>query len=458
MIGGYRSVGPTCWAVDPARYRDLNGARRSCGSAMALLTRPPAPARLATLAPTGSGTPRRLTSMMVALAALGLAAGLTSVVGVLQRSSTLDALTHRSGPLTVQAQELYRALSDADATAAAAFLSNGQEPPALRQRYQNDVAAATASLAAATAADGAQPTVRRLAAQLPVYTGLVETARTYSRLNLPVGAAYLREASALMRTDLLVAAKGLYDAESAQQDADRGTATEFPWLAVPLFLFTIAGLAYAQLFLTRRTNRLFNTGLLAASVVAVIALGWITLSWAGIQSELSAAQRDGSSQVHRLAQARIDALQARADEALTLVARGNGGDFEKDYTTSHGTLRGILTGARASATDPAVRAAVDSALSNVDSWDATHKKLREADNGGRYGDAVSLTLGADQDAFNSTDAALAKGIGLTDATFGQRADAAAGALDGAAIGLTVLAVLMLAGLVFGFQQRIAEYR
>jgi hypothetical protein len=425
---------------------------------MAVLTRPPAPARLATLAPTGSGTPRRLTSMMVLLATLGLAAGLASVVGILQRSSTLDALTHRSGPLTVQAQELYRALSDADATAAAAFLSNGQEPPALRQRYQNDIAAATASLAAATAADGTQPTVRRLAAQLPVYTGLVETARTYSRLNLPVGAAYLREASALMRTDLLVAAKGLYDAESAQQDADRGNATEFPWLTVPLFLFTLAGLVYAQLFLTRRTNRLFNAGLLTASVVAVVALGWITLSWAGIQSDLSAAQRDGSSQVHQLAQARIDALQARADEALTLVARGNGGDFEKDYTASHGALRGILTGARTSATDPAVRAAVDSGLSNVDSWDAEHKKVRGADDGGQYSDAVSLALGADQTAFNNTDAALAKGITLTNATFSERADAAAGALDGAAIGLTVLAVLMLAGLVFGFQQRIAEYR
>lgn len=430
---------------------------------MALLTkppvaRPPAPTRLATLAPAGSGTPRRLTSMMVLLAALGLAAGLTSVVGVLQRSSTLDALTHRSGPLTVQAQELYRALSDADATAAAAFLSNGQEPPALRQRYQNDVAAASAALAEATAADGSQPTVRRLAAQLPVYTGLVETARTYNRLNLPVGAAYLREASALMRTDLLVAAKALYDTESAQQDADRRTASQFPWVTVPLFLLMLAGLVYAQRFLTRRTNRLLNAGLLGATLAAVIAFGWVALSWAGVRNDLYAAQRDGSNQVHQLAQARIDALQARADEALTLVARGNGADFEKDYTSSHDALRAILTDARGAATDPAVRSAADSALSHVDSWDAAHKKVRGADDGGQYSDAVSLALGSDADAFNAADAALAKGIGLTNGTFGQRANAAAGDLDGAAVGLTVLAVVMLAGLIFGFQQRIAEYR
>jgi hypothetical protein len=396
--------------------------------------------------------------MMVLLAALGIAAGLASVIGVVQRSSTLDAVTGRSGPLTVQAQELYRALSDADATAAGAFLSNGQEPPALRQRYQNDITAATTALAAATAADGGQPTVRQIATQLPVYTGLVETARANNRLNLPVGAAYLREASALMRTELLVAAKGLYDAETAQVAADRRAAAGFPWLAVPLMLLSIAGLVYAQVRLTRRTNRLFNLGLLGATVLAVVALGWLSASWTGVRSELSAAHRDGSSQVQLLAQARLDALQARADESLTLIARGNGADFEKDYTAVDGRLGALLTQARAAATDPAVRAAVDSARSGLGTWRAAHQKMRAFDDGGQYSDAVVLAVGADQDAFNQLDADLAKGIGLTHDTFDRRARAAAAALNGAPVGLSVLTALLLAGLVFGFQQRLAEYR
>jgi len=404
------------------------------------------------------GTPARLSAMMLVLAAVGLAAGIVSVVDVVQRSSTVNRVTTVSGPLTVQAQQLYRALSDADATAASAFLADGQEPAALRQRYEGDIASATAALSAATAADRDQPTVARIAAQLPVYTGLVETARTYNRQNLPVGAAYLREASALMRDELLVAAKDLYDAETAQVEADRRAASGFPWLAVPLLLLGIAGLVAAQVYLTRRTNRLFNLGLVGATVLAVALLGWLALSWNGVRAELSAAQRDGSGQVRLLAQARLDALQARADESLTLVARGNGGDFETDYKAAEGRLTGRLTGARDAASDPAVRAAVASATSDAGTWRKAHTDVRAADDGGRYPDAVSLANGAGQDAFNRVDADLAKGIELTNDTFDRRARAAAGALGGAAVGLSLLTVLLLAGLVYGFEQRIGEYR
>jgi hypothetical protein len=396
--------------------------------------------------------------MMLVLAAVGLAAGIVSVVDVAQRSATVHRVTTGSGPLTVQAQQLYRALSDADATAASAFLAGGQEPAALRQRYQNDIAAATAALSAATAADSTQPTVGRIAAQLPVYTGLVETARTYNRQNLPVGAAYLREASALMRGELLVAAKGLYDAEAAQVEADRRAASGFPWLAVPLLLLAVAGLVAAQVYLTRRTNRLFNLGLLAATALSVALLGWLVLSWNGVRADLSAAQREGSGQVQLLAQARLDALQARADESLTLVARGNGGDFETDYKTVEGRMTGRLDAARNAATDPAVRAAIGAAVSDAGTWRKAHTDVRKSDDGGQYGDAVAAANGASQDAFNRVDADLAKGIGLTNDAFDRRARAASGALGGAAVGLSLLTVLLLAGLVFGFEQRLAEYR
>jgi hypothetical protein len=434
---------------------------------MAVLTRSPAAvSAVRTLAgrvgrPSGGrlgGTPARLSAMMLVLVAVGLAAGIVSVIDVVQRSATVNRVTTGSGPLTVRAQQLYRALSDADATAASAFLAGGQEPAALRQRYTNDIAAATAALSAATAADGAQPTVGRIAAQLPVYTGLVETARTYNRQNLPVGAAYQREASALMRTQLLVAAKDLYDAETAQVEADRRAASGFPWLAVSLLLLGIGGLVAAQAHLTRRTNRLFNPGLLAATALAVALFAWLVLSCNGVRAELSAAQRDGSGQVQLLAQARLDALQARADESLTLVARGNGGDFETDYKAADGRLTGVLARARDAATDPAVRSLVGSATTDAGTWRKAHTDVRAADDGGRYGDAVSIANGAGQDAFNRVDTDLAKGIALTNDAFNRRAHAAAGALGGAAVGLSLLTVLLLAGLVYGFEQRIAEYR
>src|SRR5438477_12512434 len=128
---------------------------------MALLTAPartaPAPDRVrpgGRIAARVRSTPGRLTALMVLLAVLGVLAGAATAVGVMQRSALVDEVRNGSGRLAVQAQQLYRSLSDADATAAAAFLSNGIEPGALRQRYRDDIAAATTALAAVTA--GAQ--------------------------------------------------------------------------------------------------------------------------------------------------------------------------------------------------------------------------------------------------------------------------------------------------------------
>ena len=75
-------------------------------------------------------TPGRLNVYLIVLVVLGVLAGLSAVVGAAQRTDRIDSVVNRSGPLAVQAQHLYRALSDADATAAAAFLSSAAEPPA----------------------------------------------------------------------------------------------------------------------------------------------------------------------------------------------------------------------------------------------------------------------------------------------------------------------------------------
>src|SRR6266508_4195642 len=442
---------------------------------MALLTAP-APARTVQRPPAarvGRGrrlvararsTPGRLTSLMLALLAIGLATGVAGLVGSVQRSSLVDEVRTRSGPLAVQAQELYRSLSDADAAAASAFLSGGVEPPQLRDRYQADIAAASAALAAAAAGtDSDLPALRQLSAQLPVYTGLVETARAYNRLGLPVGAAYLGEASGLMRGQLLPAAQQLYRFET-----DRGGASAVPWLALLLGLVTLAGLVWAQLRLSRQTHRTLNVGLVAATLAGLVMVSWVGTAWVAAASQLHASNREGSAQVELLAGARIAALQARADEALTLVARGTGEVFEKDFTAQLTTLAGpggtsgVLSRARAAATDPAVRSVLDSAVAEVRSWRTVHQKLRELDDGGSYGEAVKLAIDADTGStasiFNRVDAALGKTITLTSSAFDRRAARAAGALGGESAAIVVLTILLLAGVAVGFQQRIAEYR
>ena len=62
---------------------------------------------------------------------LGVAAGVAGIAAERQRARLLADIGGVSGPLSVGAQDLYRSLSDADATAANAFLAGGTEPAKL---------------------------------------------------------------------------------------------------------------------------------------------------------------------------------------------------------------------------------------------------------------------------------------------------------------------------------------
>ena len=134
-----------------------------------------------------------------------------------------------------------------------------------------------------------------------------------------------------MRSELLPAADELYQDQTARLADDVAAAAGFPWLTVALLLLTLGGLGVAQLYLVRRTQRLVNAGLATATAAALVLLAWVVVSWGSVSADLSQARRDGSAQVELVGQARIAVLQARADEALTLVARGSGGAFEQDF-------------------------------------------------------------------------------------------------------------------------------
>jgi hypothetical protein len=406
-----------------------------------------------------------MTGTLALLFVVTLAFGLAAVTGAEQRQSSTASVRSSSGPLTVQAEILYRSMSDADATAASAFLSAGAEPPALRARYLDDINAAAAALVNLSAGDIANRDVlQRLSIGLPQYAGLVETARADNHLGLPVGAAYLREASALMRSTLLRAASSLYDAQTAQLTDERGDAASFPWLAIPLGLITIIGLLRAQRALTRRTRRVVNPGVLSATLAVFIALAWLTISWTAEQGHLHTSNTNGSQQVEAFAQARIEALRGRADESLTLVARGSGGAFETDFaaTMKQMTADGGPLVLAADGGDATQHAAAAAAATDVKAWRTVHTSIRKADDDGHYDDAVALATGSGSAAaparFAKVDADLGRGIDSANAVFSREAGLAADAQSGTGIAVGVLIVLALIGLSVGYQRRIAEYR
>ena len=387
---------------------------------------------------------------MAGLVVLCLVWGAVAAWVVSQRASGASEVVSVSAPVSLDGEQIYRSLSDADATAARAFLSGGLEPAAARRRYQEDIAVAASRLEAATAAAGRSAAAKYLAAlsvSLPVYAGEVETARADNRLGLPLGAAYLREASGLMRGTLLPAARKISAQADAQLTTASGKATGLP-LALVLVAAAVAvgyPLYRAQRWLYRRTHRRLNIGLVTASAAAAVSVLWLVIA---------------------LAVARGDLLQARADESLTLIDAGGDDSFQADFAAvAHrlgpgpGTLlTGAVSAARSSpGAGPAAQAAAAAAA-----WYAAHRTVRSLDDNGRHAQAVQRVTtsgpGHSSTLFDRLDSALTSAIAADQVVFQSNAVAARNAFTGLEAGVIVLALIMAAGCARGISVRLAEYR
>src|SRR5258708_24286922 len=117
-----------------------------------------------------------------------------------------------------------------------------------------------------------------------------------------------------MRGTLLPAASALYEKENARLNAAYAQATGLPSpAAVTAILIGIAAFL-AQRWLARRTRRVFNLGLVAASLIGLLALAWLLTSFASVRSDLLAGRDQGSVPAQALVQAEVTALQMHSDE------------------------------------------------------------------------------------------------------------------------------------------------
>ncbi len=162
------------------------------------------------------------------------------------------------------------------------------------------------------------------------------------------------------------------------------------------------------------------------------------------------------------AQARAAAFEARSQEALTLINRGNGAANEANWLRGDDVVNQELESGRGS-----FRTLAESAASDYRDYRRAHEEIRALDDGGDWDTAVAASLGV--------DGALRSGINAVDSfnafdlTVGQIAtqegDNASSLLAEAGSGLNSLRnTVFVAGLVIavlaalGIGQRLKEYR
>ncbi len=167
----------------------------------------------------------------------------------------------------------------------------------------------------------------RIATLIPEYVGLVAEASANTRAGNTVGGSYQRLASDLMATSILGQTNLLVTAYGDRVDADyrRATGGHGEDLLLLVLAFALVALVGAQVYVHRRTRRILNAGLLAATgALGALAVACLFLL-GGQQSRLSAAQRGDFVPMTLLAASRTLALEARTCEYLSLASLGNGG-------------------------------------------------------------------------------------------------------------------------------------
>jgi hypothetical protein len=419
--------------VQPVSPPVPSGTGRRLGSARAWTSE-----RLAT-------TPGRLVLLAVLMLTGALCFGVVASLVEHSRAHAAEAARSETEPLLVQAVNLYAGLSDANATATTTFLRGGLEPPARRARYLRDLRFASASRAALTQGIGAAADTRvaagTISEQLPIYSGLVEAARANNRQGLPVGAAYLRQASTLLTGAILPAANHLYASEASALNADYGSGTGTAVLVVlaVIMLLALALLVASQRYLAQISRRILNVPMVLATALLVGIAAWTLIGSIDEQNALAAAHRD-SDAVEVLSASRVLLSRAQSDESLTLVGRGSDAVAPIDLRRVTRALvppSGLITeaetvGARIGVGQPDGRLA------------------RELVSFVR---APTSTSAADR-----LNAALDRETAAAQADFARDSADSTSSLSGLAVAIPVLTFVAAALALAGIRQRLEEYR
>ncbi|WP_329547546.1 hypothetical protein OG548_28780 [Streptomyces sp. NBC_01356] len=447
-------------------------------------TPPPTPPRrtawaegVDTLRTAATTEPGRLRIIGAVLALLVVAFGAVTAWQMTDRSAAADDVLNSSQPLSASAADIYRSLADANTAASSGFLAGGQETKASRTRYEADIRTAAEKLV--TAAANSEPgspsadTIAKLNKLLPEYKGLIERARANNRQGFPLGGAYLRYANATMQDKMLPAAKDLYTKENQRLEADYADATPYPWAAIGLGVLALGGLAWAQRRNYRRTNRVLNQGMAAATAASAVVLLWLVVGHSVARAGLNDSYDHGVRSLNVLNDARLASLNARGNENLTLVSRGaetkelKDGTvvdaFDYDFQQEMDDLTKKLAAAAELADDKAGEEPVAAATGNMKEWKLRHAEARKADDGGQYQAALDKVIGSKSDeptgeCFDGVDKNLELALVQEQSEFKQAASNGLDAMTGLSVGAAVLAVLAAAGALLGIGRRLSEYR
>ncbi|MGO9355266.1 MAG: protein kinase G-activating protein GlnX [Mycobacterium sp.] len=410
-----------------------------------------------------STTPGRILTIGIVLACLGVASAFATSTTINHRQQVLSTVLNHTEPLSFAAGRLYTTLSVADAAAATAFIAQA-EPRGVRLRYEQAITDASVAVTRASSGLTDQPLVEllgRINAELAVYTGLIEVARTNNREGNPVGSSYLSEASGLMQSTILPDAQLLYKATSERVDSETTASTQIPAPVILVVAATGGVGLFSHRWLARRTRRRINPGLVVGALGILVMVVWVGTALAISTTASRSAKDTAADSLKIVTNVEITAQQARADETLSLIRRGDEEirkqSFYQRIDAMHEQIDRYM--ARPDAVDKADLQGADQLLVR---WRQANDRINSYISVGNYRAATEVALGSGENdstpAFDKLDESLVKVMDQSRTHLRNDVLNARSGLSGAQLGGVVLSLGAAVAVALGLWPRLKEYR
>ena len=410
-----------------------------------------------------STTPGRILTIGIVLACLGVSSAFATSTTINHRQQVLSTVLNHTEPLSFAAGRLYTTLSIADAAAATAFIAQA-EPRGVRLRYEQAITDASVAVTRASSGLTDQPLVEllgRINAELAVYTGLIEVARTNNREGNPVGSSYLSEASGLMQSTILPDAQLLYKATSERVDSETTASTQIPAPVILVVSATVVFGAFSHRWLARRTRRRINPGLVVGALGILVMMVWVGTALAISTAASRSAKDTAADSLKIVTNVEITAQQARADETLSLIRRGDEDirkqSFYQRIDALHEQIDRYM--ARPDAVDKGDLQGADQLLVR---WRQANDRINSYISVGNYRAATEVALGSGENdstpAFDKLDESLVKVMDQSRTHLRNDVLNARSGLSGAQLGGVVLSLGAAVAVALGLWPRLKEYR
>jgi len=378
-----------------------------------------------------SSTPTLLRWSLFATWGTSLLLLTTAIAAVQSQRAAIKTVGLDAAPSILNAQRIKDSLADMDANVANELLAKpGQNQNAIdgyNQRREKLSKLLVAVAENITYDDQERIPIQTLQSKVGDYIQLIQQARDFNAQGDEANKlkAY-RAATEIMDKILLPAATTLADVNNTQlnmsYETQRSTATGYLYLVTICGLLLLGVLAGLQLFLTHRMRRILNPGLLAASTIAVLFLGYTYESLSAASYHLKVAKENAFDSLYALRVARSLAYSANGDESRYLLDKALAKNHDQAFflktdqiatipssqtfdsiATAYESItdrqpkiagfQGALANTLNNITFPGEREAAVQTLQSFGTYLNIDKQIRQLEQSGRHSEATALCLG-----------------------------------------------------------------